>query len=194
MGCFSFYPTKNLGALGDGGMVVTNDPALAEQARLLRQYGWRQRYVSDLAGLNSRLDELQAAILRVKLRYLDAETEKRQALAALYDRLLAGTSLVLPQRRAGADHVYHQYVVRSEQRDSLRAFLRENGIGSLIHYPVPVHGQPAYRGRLRCVGAMVRTEKMAGEVLSLPMYPELSADEVRQVSQAVVAWDQSRQE
>lgn len=189
---FSFYPTKNLGAIGDGGMVVTNDPELAERVRLLREYGWRQRYISDLPGLNSRLDELQAAILRVKLRYLDEENRRRQALAKIYDQVLSATSLTLPKCIPGASHVYHQYVVRSEHRDSLREFLREKGIGTLIHYPVPIHRQPAYQGRLRCASSMVNTEKVAREVLSLPMYPELTCEQIRQVAEAIVSWDRSQ--
>jgi dTDP-4-amino-4,6-dideoxygalactose transaminase len=188
---FSFYPTKNLGALGDGGMVVTDDADLAERVHLLRQYGWRQRYVSEIAGTNSRLDELQAAILRVKLHYLDAENQRRQALAGAYQELLSSTSLTLPQCAPMARHVYHQYAVRSERRDSLRVFLQERGIGTLIHYPVPIHHQPAYRGRLRCAGSMVNTEKVAEEILSLPMYPELTSEQVRQVAEAIASWDRN---
>ena len=116
---FSFYPTKNLGALGDGGAVATNDSDLAESVRLLREYGWRERYVSDIPGLNSRLDEIQAAILRVKLRHLDAENARRSRIAAEYDRLLAGSGLALPQVRPGVEHVYHQYVVRAARRTML---------------------------------------------------------------------------
>ena len=186
---FSFYPTKNLGAIGDGGMVVTSDPELAERMRLLREYGWRQRYISDLPGLNSRLDELQAAILRVKLRYLDEKNRRRQALAEIYDQSLSVTHLTLPMCIPGTSHVYHQYVVRSEHRDSLREFLREKGIGTLIHYPVPIHRQPTYQGRLRCAGSMVNTERAAGEILSLPMYPELPSGQARQVAETIVSWD-----
>ena len=163
---FSFYPTKNLGAIGDGGIVVTDDPELAERARLLREYGWCQRYISELPGLNSRLDELQAAILRVKLCYLDQENRRRQALSRLYDDGLSTTSLVLPQSAPGAHHVYHQYVVRSKQRDALREFLQTRGIGTLVHYPVPIHCQPAYQARIRCAGSLVNTERAAEEILS----------------------------
>ena len=185
---FSFYPTKNLGAIGDGGMVVTNDPELAERVRLLREYGWRQRYISDFAGLNSRLDELQAAILRVKLRYLAEENQKRQTLANIYDEMLSATNLTLPTCIPGASHVYHQYVVRFEHRDSLREFLRERGIGTLIHYPVPIHRQPAYQGRLRCAGSMANTERVVEDILSLPMFPELTFEQVRQVAEIIVSW------
>ncbi len=171
---FSFYPTKNLGALGDGGAVVTSDPALAEQTRLLREYGWRERYVSAIPGLNSRLDELQAAILRVKLRYLDAENARRRALAAEYDRLLADSSVRTPITRPDVSHVFHQYVIRSGRRDALQAYLRSQGIGTLIHYPAPVHAQPAYAGRISIGEGLPHTEAAAREILSLPMFPELS--------------------
>jgi dTDP-4-amino-4,6-dideoxygalactose transaminase len=178
---FSFYPTKNLGALGDGGAVVTDDPDVAAQVRLLRQYGWRQRYVSELPGLNSRLDELQAAVLRVKLRYLDQENGRRREIAALYNSLLAQTPLGLPPVRPGATHVYHQYVVRSRHRDQLQAFLEAHGIGTMIHYPVPVHLQPAYRGRLRLANPLAGTEALCREILSLPLYPHLSDADVERV-------------
>jgi dTDP-4-amino-4,6-dideoxygalactose transaminase len=171
----SFYPTKNLGALGDGGMVAANDLELAKQVRRLREYGWERRYISDIAGINSRLDELQAAILRVRLPYLDAGNRRRAAIAAAYDNGLAKTGLILPAKRAGATHVYHQYVVRHRNRDELRVRLKEKGIGTNIHYPVPVHRQPAYAGRFDVdPGGMAGTEAVAGEILSLPMYPELS--------------------
>lgn len=189
---FSFYPTKNLGAIGDGGMVVTDDPKLAERVRLLREYGWRQRYISEFAGLNSRLDELQAAILRVKLRYLDEENQKRQTLAKVYDDALSATTLTLPKCAPGATHVYHQYVVRSESRESLREFLKERGIGTLIHYPVPVHRQPAYQGRVRCAGSMVNTDMAAKGVLSLPMYPELTPEQVHYISEMILSWYRSQ--
>lgn len=186
---FSFYPTKNLAALGDGGMIVTNDPELAERARLLREYGWRERYVSELPGLNSRLDELQAAILRVKLRYLEQENERRRILAGTYDEALKDSRLQLPESCPDVRHVYHQYVVRCEQQDALRLFLRERGIGTLIHYPVPVHLQPAYRGRVRCVGTLQYSEEAASKVLSLPMYPELLVDQVREITKTIITWE-----
>jgi dTDP-4-amino-4,6-dideoxygalactose transaminase len=185
MACFSFYPTKNLGAIGDGGFVATDDPHLAENARLLREYGWRERYVSDVAGWNTRLDELQAAILRVKLRTLDADNAQRRRLAAMYDEWLATRPVILPVEMPYGQHVYHLYVVRAERRDALQVFLKERGIGSLIHFPVPIHLQPAYRGRLGDVGSLPETERAAREVLSLPMFPELTEAEVRQVANAV---------
>lgn len=188
LACFSFYPTKNLGALGDGGMVVTSDPVLAERVRGLRQYGWVERYVSLESGWNSRLDEIQAAILRVKLRYLDEDNAARARLATHYDSALVGTELIAPLQRASASHVYHQYVIRTAQRDRLQAFLHLRGIDTLIHYPVPVHLQPAYLGRLPGAGQLPVTEQVAREILSLPMYPELSPVDQQQVIEAVLAF------
>lgn len=183
---FSLYPTKNLGALGDGGILVTDDDALAERLGALREYGWRTRYVSDLAGMNSRLDELQAAILRVKLAALDADNARRAAIAERYDAALADLPLVLPARAPGASHVFHQYVVRSPRRDALREALRANGIGTNIHYPVPVHLQPAYRGRV-ALGAsgLAESERAAREVLSLPMFPQLEEAQAMRVVAAL---------
>ena len=185
--CFSLYPTKNLGALGDGGVIATDDGKLATDLKALRQYGWYQHYISDLAGMNSRLDELQAAILRVKLTALARWNARRRAIAAAYDAGLAGSGLVLPQVRAGAEHVYHQYAVRAPDRDGLKARLRERGVASNIHYPVPVHCQAAYRDRLILGPAGLReTEQAAREVLSLPMYPQLGDEAVAHVIAAVL--------
>ncbi len=182
-GCFSFYPTKNLGAYGDGGMVTTNDAALAHSLRRLRQYGWEDRYVSAVrGGINTRLDEMQAAVLRVKLKHLDAWNQARRDLAAIYAQKLAKAPLVLPTERAGARHVYHLYVVRSAQRDALRQHLQQNGIGSGIHYPVPVHLQPGYVHLGSGAGTFPVTERAAQQVLSLPMFPELTAAEVQRVA------------
>src|SRR5262245_3206356 len=186
---FSFYPTKNLGALGDGGAVVTNDAEVAERVRLLREYGWRDRYVSEVAGFNSRLDELQAAVLRVKLKYLDEENARRKEIARIYDDRLAQTSLRLPERASGAESVYHQYVARCDERDSLREYLREQGVGTLIHYPVPVHLQPAYRSRVLVHrGGLPATNQAARQILSLPMHPQLSDAQVERVCEAVKRW------
>lgn len=184
LACFSFYPTKNLGALGDGGMIATNDSDLEQQVRLLREYGWAERYISQIPGWNSRLDELQAAVLRVKLRYLDQDNAARRRLAELYRAGLSQTQLVLPQERAGTTVVYHLYVVRSARRDELQQYLRSRGISALVHYPVPVHLQPAYLGRLRG-DSLPETERATQTVLSLPMYPELSDDELSQVIEGV---------
>lgn len=187
---FSLYPTKNLGALGDGGIVTTGDAALAERIGALRQYGWRARYVSDIVGINSRLDELQAAILRVRLRRLDAENARRRAIAAVYDAALDGLEPIRPWRRPGAEHVFHQYVLRCPDRDGLQARLRAAGIGTNVHYPVPVHLQPAYRGRLATgPGGLGRTEAAAAAVLSLPMFPQLSDGAVEAVCDALRSAD-----
>jgi dTDP-4-amino-4,6-dideoxygalactose transaminase len=184
---FSFYPTKNLGGLGDGGALVTDSPHLAARARSMREYGWRERYASEVPGMNTRLDELQATVLRVKLRHLDADNARRQHLARTYDALLAGTDLLSPRTRPDCVHVYHQYVVCSIQRDALRAELRRRGIASAIHYPVPVHNQPAYAGRVPTARSLDVTEKIAREVLSLPMYPELSDDDLGTVGEHILA-------
>ncbi|MGE0131436.1 MAG: DegT/DnrJ/EryC1/StrS family aminotransferase [Blastocatellales bacterium] len=186
---FSFYPTKNLGAFGDGGAVVTNDLEVAERVRLLREYGWRERYVSDIAGFNSRLDELQAAILRVKLKYLDEENARRRQIALIYSERIKTPSLRLPESFAEVEHVYHQYVVRCGERDSLRDYLREQGVGALIHYPVPIHLQPAYQNRaLVHRGVLPETELVARQVLSLPIHPHLSREQVERVYETINGW------
>jgi dTDP-4-amino-4,6-dideoxygalactose transaminase len=180
--CFSFYPTKNLGALGDGGMVVTNDPALATALREIREYGWRERYVSARIGINSRIDAIQAAILSVKLGSLAADNARRQAIADRYDAGFAGLPLGLPARRPDSTHVFHQYVIRLAERDGLRDRLRAAGIGTGIHYPVPVHQQPAYSGRLAAgPSGLGVTERAASQILSLPIYPQLSGRAIDRV-------------
>jgi dTDP-4-amino-4,6-dideoxygalactose transaminase len=189
---FSFYPTKNLGALGDGGMVMTDDPALADRVRLFQQYGWRERYISDTPGGNSRLDELQAAVLRVKLRYLNEENERRQNLAQTYNTQLAETALSLPEVRLGATHVYHQYVIRLSHREALRTSLRQEAIGTLIHYPAPVHLQPAYHNRVPLVAPLPRTEEIVRQVLSLPMFPQLRDEQVQRVGERIVHFHRQR--
>ena len=188
LACFSFYPTKNLGALGDGGMVVTDQPELAQRLRLLREYGWAERYISRFPGWNSRLDEVQAAILRVKLRYLDQDNTARVSIAAVYRDGLNGCGMSLPACRQEAIHVYHLYVIRAPRRDALKQHLKENGISALIHYPVPVHLQPAYQGRLTGSDNLLETERVAQEVLSLPIYPELKKAQVQTVLESVRAF------
>lgn len=184
MAAFSFYPTKNLGAFGDGGAVVTNNPALAEKVRLLRQYGWKERYISQIKGINSRLDELQAGILRVKLRHLDEWNQRRRQLASLYFDLLSESDLTLPPRPADVEPVFHQFVIRHPRRDALREHLKAQGIQTLVHYPLPVHLQPGYANLGLGRGSLPRSEKAADEVLSLPLYPELTEDQVRRVAKA----------
>ncbi len=190
MAAFSFYPTKNLGALGDGGMVVTRDSRLSEQVRQLREYGWKQRYVSDQPGMNSRLDELQAAILRVKLRHLDEGNLRRRELARVYCEKLHGSCLRLPSSPQNGVHAWHLFVVAHQHRDGLMGFLRERGIGTGIHYPVPVHLQPAYQARLPLRLPLPNTEKAAAQVLSLPLYPELPVESAKRVTDAVLEWVQ----
>jgi len=183
MGCFSFYPTKNLGAIGDGGMIVTNDGELAGKMRLLREYGWKERYVSHIPGWNSRLDEMQAAVLRVKLRHLDADNRKRQKIAEIYDSELPGEGLMTPLKRTDSEHVYHLYVVKAKARDEMIRHLKNNNVQASIHYPVPIHLQPAYREHGR--SDLKETEKTAGEILSLPIHPELSSSEIQLVIDAI---------
>ncbi len=182
---FSFYPTKNLGGFGDSGAVVSNDVAVSERVRALRQYGWVERNRSELKGLNSRMDELQAAVLRVKLPHLQAWNERRRALAAQYSSLLEGCGVILPFEPQDTRHVYHQYVLRHPQRDALRNHLASQGIGTLIHYPLPVHLQPAYADLKLRSGSLLESEAAAREVLSLPIRPEMSEEDVAQVCAAV---------
>jgi dTDP-4-amino-4,6-dideoxygalactose transaminase len=185
-GCFSFYPTKNLGALGDGGAIVTDDPQLAERLRRLRQYGWERKYETrDAHGMNSRLDELQAAVLHAKLSHLPAWTERRRAIAARYTAALADTGLTLPAAHPAAYHVYHLYVVRHPQRDAVMAALRQAGIGCEIHYPAPAYAQPIYRQL--APNHTPNTDDAARQVLSLPLFPELTDDEVAAVIAATRA-------
>jgi dTDP-4-amino-4,6-dideoxygalactose transaminase len=179
--CLSFYPTKNLGAFGDGGMVVTSSAELADKIRRLRNYGQTVRYIHGELGLNSRLDEMQAALLRVKLRYLPAHNARRRAIAMRYREQLAGLPLVLPVERAGCESVWHLFVIRTPARDALSAFLKERGIATLIHYPKILPRQPA----LEISGAWPVAERCADEYLSLPIFPELTDDEVDSICAAI---------
>jgi dTDP-4-amino-4,6-dideoxygalactose transaminase len=187
IGAFSFYPTKNLGALGDGGMVVTNDDSLAQQVRLWRQYGWEHRYISKQAGSNSRLDPIHAAVLGIKLPYLDKENTRRQQIAQHYSYGLSNNGFGLPTCHPQASHVYHQYVIRTSRRDELQVYLRNLGIGTLIHYPQAVHMQPAYKNKIPHL-SLDSTEEVVAEILSLPMYPELDDTTVGQVIDALTKW------
>ncbi len=182
---FSFYPTKNLGAIGDGGAIITRQADLAERLRRLRQYGWRERYISDTPGYNSRLDELQAAILRVKLRHLADSNMARHRLADQYALALHSLPLAPPLQKPNCRHVYHLYVVQTDRRDALREFLQGRGIGSAIHYPMPIHLQPAYQHLGYGPGSLPITEQLAGRILSLPLYPQLSPTAVAAVAQAI---------
>jgi dTDP-4-amino-4,6-dideoxygalactose transaminase len=186
LGCFSFYPTKNLGALGDAGAVVTSDAALARRVRALRQYGWTAKYHSTLSGgKNSRMDEIQAAVLRVKLPHLDAWNIRRREIAAQYSAGLADCNLMLPLASGKPDDVAHLYVIRSRRRDQIRESLCTNGIGTDIHYPVPDHLQLSMRGVPFRQTSLTVTEQSAREILTLPCFPELTAGEVDEVIRAV---------
>ena len=187
LGAFSFYPTKNLGGLGDGGMVVTSDPKLGETVRLLREYGWKTRYVSQIPGFNSRLDEIQAAVLRVKLHHLDTENDRRRRLADLYHSLLDQSGVVTPRSKSGSTHVFHQYVVRTDRRDELMKYLLDKKIKTLIHYPVPIHLQPAYTNLSESCD-LRRTETVAAQIVSLPMFPELGEHRVKTVANHILNW------
>jgi dTDP-4-amino-4,6-dideoxygalactose transaminase len=179
---FSFYPTKNLGACGDGGMLTTNDPKVADMARALRNCGQKAKNVHELEPFNHRLDNLQAAILRVKLHYLDEWIASRRKLAALYNKLLVNANLQLPVEPPGYQHVYHLYVIRAQNRDALQAHLKERGIGTAIHYPNPVHLQPFYSNGTDRRGQFPISEKICNEILSLPMYPEMTEEQVEVVA------------
>jgi dTDP-4-amino-4,6-dideoxygalactose transaminase len=189
---FSFYPTKNLGAFGDAGAVVLRSSAAAARCRALREYGWTSRYVSEFSGINSRLDEIQAAVLSVKLAHLAAEIAARQSLARRYDQGLA-EAVRTPAVRAGSEHSYHLYVVRCAGRDALREHMLKAGVGSGIHYPVPVHLQPAYLGRVPMGAAgLAVTETLAREVVSLPMHPFLTDAQADRVIDVVSDWASTR--
>lgn len=185
IGCFSFYPTKNIGACGDAGLCVTDDRLLCERMRQLRFHGFDERRVAQIEGLNSRLDELQAAILRVKLRHLDSALCARRAIARQYLAELAGTDLELPRVAPGNEHAWHLFVIRTRRRARVTGAFHRAGIGYGIHYPVPVHLMPAYQHLGGGVGSLPITEKAAEEILSLPMFPELTANEVETVCQTI---------
>lgn len=187
IGCFSFYPGKNLGACGEGGIVVTNNPEYAHKIQMLRDWGQERKYHHVFKGYNYRMDGIQGAILRVKLRYLDRWTEARRAHAARYDKPLANAGVKTPTAMPYSHHVYHVYALRSQQRDTLQQKLHEKGIQTGIHYPIPVHLQTAYADLGYSSGAFPHSEAAAKEVLSLPMYAELTADSQIQVINAVIA-------
>ena len=185
--CWSFYPGKNLGALGDGGAVTTNRADLADRIRVLRNYGSRVKYVNEVQGMNSRLDPLQAAVLRAKLPHLDAWTDRRRAIAAAYAEGLRESGLILPHVPEWADPAWHLYVVRTTARDALQKQLTEAGIGTLIHYPIPPHQQAAYAELALLPGTLPLAEKLACEVLSLPIGPQMSAADMVHVVNALQA-------
>ncbi|MDB5248569.1 MAG: Glutamine--scyllo-inositol transaminase [Segetibacter sp.] len=182
----SFYPGKNLGALGDAGAITTNDPDLAHKARVLRNYGSEKKYYNDVIGYNMRLDECQAAFLTVKLKHLREWTKQRQQIASWYNLALNGIGdLVLPEVSEGATHVYHLYVIRTKQRDQLQKYLSDNGIGSLIHYPIPPHLQDAYKNLGFKKGSFPIAEEIADTCLSLPIWPGMAQDQVDTISKVI---------
>jgi dTDP-4-amino-4,6-dideoxygalactose transaminase len=185
LGCFSFYPGKNLGAYGEGGLVTTDDPELARRIRMLRDWGAERKYHHVLKGYNYRMEGVQGAILRIKLRHLQAWTEARRAHAAAYGRLLANADLTLPTETLGARHVYHVYGVLTSRRDELIASLNSQGIQTGIHYPIPVHLLPAYYDLGYKAGDFTVTESIAARELSLPLYPEMAPAQVEAVAEAL---------
>lgn len=185
-GCFSFFPSKNLGGYGDGGMVITNDPKLAERLLSLRNHGSHMRYYHDEIGFNSRLDELQAAILRIKFKHIDEYNRLRRNNALLYNKYLATPGIQTPSEQNGAKHVFHQYTIKVKNRDAVKKKLDEEKItSSMIYYPVPLHLQAAYKDLGMGPGSLPKAEQAAQEVLSLPMYPELTETQIKQVAEAV---------
>lgn len=189
LGCFSFYPGKNLGAYGEGGIVITNNPEYASTIRMLRDWGQASRYHHILRGYNYRMDSIQGAILRVKLRYLDTWTEARRSRAARYDKLLGHSNVVIPSVMPYSYHVYHIYAIRTAQRERLHQILHQQRIQTGIHYPVPVHLQPAYADLGYQVGDFPHAEAAAKEVLSLPMFAELTSKLQMQIAMAIVTAD-----
>ncbi len=185
---FSFYPTKNLGGCGDGGMATTDDANVAETIQALRNCGQRTKNVHELPPFNHRLDSLQAAILRVKLHYLEQWIESRRKAAALYKELLAGSNVQLPAEPPDCQHVYHLFVIRSANRDALQAYLKARGVGTAIHYPDPVHLQPFYAQGKDRRGEFPISEQLCKEILSLPMFPEITEEQVRTVAEGVLAF------
>jgi dTDP-4-amino-4,6-dideoxygalactose transaminase len=188
LGCFSFYPTKNLGGYGDGGIIVTDEKKLYEKLNLLRCYGEKKKYHHILKGENSRLDEIQAAILRVKLKYLDQWNLEKRRKALIYKRMLENTEVRCPVEKEQAHHAYHLFVIRSRKRDFLQTFLKEKGIETLIHYPTPIHLQRAYQELRYRRGDLPVTEKCAREILSLPLFSGMTDEEMEEVARAIRAF------
>ena len=185
MGCFSFYPTKNLGGYGDGGMVVTDHQKYDQKLRLLRCYGERKKYQHILKGHNSRLDEIQAALLRVKLKHLDQWNEERRRKARLYTRMLSPLGLVCPSEKKGVRHVYHLYAIKMRKRDAVQAFLKKRGIETLIHYPIPIPLEKAYQEMGYRRGDFPLTDQWSRKILSLPFFPEMRESEMEEVAQQI---------
>ena len=185
---YSCYPTKNLGGLGDGGMILCPDPVKAEKLRKLRQYGWDDSRESLIRGVNSRLDDLQAAVLRVKLKHLRADTEKRRSIAQMYDRALGNLALTLPHRNPESKHSMHLYVIECENRNGLMQHLRERGIGAGLHYPIPVHKHLTYAGRIRGESELPNTNDFYQHHLTIPLFPELDDESVFLIIESIQEW------
>jgi dTDP-4-amino-4,6-dideoxygalactose transaminase len=185
IGCFSFFPSKNLGACGDGGFMTTNDGELADRLTILREHGAKPKYYHKVIGINSRMDALQAGIILVKLPYLESWHEGRRRNAAFYDRRLAGLPLALPRVAEGSESVFNQYVIRTERRDDLRKHLQEKGIGNEVYYPVPLHLQECYRDLGYGEGSFPESEGAARETLALPIYPQLTEAQLEEVASAI---------
>jgi dTDP-4-amino-4,6-dideoxygalactose transaminase len=185
-GCFSFYPSKNLGAYGDGGMIVTDDASIADKLQLLRVHGARPKYFHKVIGINSRLDALQAAVLLVKLRHLDSWSEKRRQNAGVYDALLGNTGIVIPKIMEGNVSTYNQYVVRVPKRETVRGFLKTRGIGTDVYYPLPLHLQECFRELGYAKGQLPHAEKASLEAMAIPIYPELTLEQQKYVASAIM--------
>ncbi|RLA82458.1 MAG: transcriptional regulator, partial [Deltaproteobacteria bacterium] len=195
LGCFSFYPTKNLGAAGDGGLIATDDDEIAEELRLLRVHGARDKYVHQSIGINSRLDEIQAAVLLVKLPYLDQWNEERRKRAAYYERLFRESEaeeLGIRYPKVSEGHIFHQYVIRTPLRDELRSYLAQRGVGTEVYYPLPLHLQPCLRFLGYREGDLPEAERASQEVLALPIYPEISAQAQEYVVEQIIGFLQQR--
>lgn len=186
--CFSFYPGKNLGAYGEGGAVTTSDDTLVNRVRQLRDHGSSKKYHHEILGYNARLEGLQGAVLGVKLKHLDAWTNRRLEIARDYNRLLAGLPIVVPEIPEDTRHVFHLYVIETERRDELQAFLGQRGVPTIIHYPIPIHRQPAFASLKYAPGDFPVTEKLAGQILSLPIYAEMTADQIEYVAEQIGAF------
>ena len=185
---FSFYPTKNLGAMGDGGAVLTDSREIAARASALREYGWKERFISEEPGFNSRLDELQAALLAVKLPFLESWNRRRAEIASVYGCIEGGDRFSHPRCDEGMTHAWHLYVIEAEERDSLRDFLKARGVMTGIHYPLPIHMQPAYLQRLRIDGDLPDTTRLYKKILTLPLFPEMSDADTERVCKALREW------
>ena len=186
--CFSFFPTKNMGAFGDAGAIATNDKEIAQKIRALRNYGSEKKYYNKYQGVNSRMDEIQAALLRVKLRHIDEITAERRAIAEAYLAGIKNPNIILPQIAEGASHVWHLFVVRTEKRDELQKYLADKGIGTQIHYPVPPHLAEAYKGLGHAKSSFPITEHYADSILSLPLYNGMANDEWAFVLNTINHW------